>query len=163
VSLRIRQAGPEDCQAVASLVQQYWRFEQIDGFDRDRIIHLLQGFVARPEQGCCWVADHGGELRAYLLASYLFSLEFGGTIAEVDELFVLEPHRGAGLAAALLQRAVTQMQQAQIMALQLELGLHNQVARTFYRRHGFIERSDYELLVKTLDPCGEMRTGHQNA
>jgi len=146
----IRRAVPADCADIAVLIQQYWAFENIEGFNQDRIVVLLQKFVARPEQGCCWVAGSKGVPRGYLLATFLFSLEFGGTMAEIDELFVLPEFRADGLGSRLVEKAVTQMQRSGLVHVQLQLGARNLRAREFYRRQGFTSRCGYELLGRQL-------------
>lgn len=125
-------------------------FEHIDGFVRDRIVRLLNRFVSNHAAGRCWVAGEAGALRGYLLATYLFSLEFGGTIAEIDELYVLDQHRAEGLGTRLVQHAVAEMRRAGVVHLQLQLGSHNQSGRAFYGRLGFTVRPGYELMGRSL-------------
>jgi GNAT superfamily N-acetyltransferase len=150
VNVPIRHAEPGDCDELAALVERYWVFEHIGGFDRDRIVRLLNRFVSSPAEGRCWVAGEAGALRGYLLATYLFSLEFGGTIAEIDELYVIDQHRAEGLGTRLVQYGAAEMRLAGVVHLQLQLGSHNRSGREFYSRLGFAARPGYELLGKRL-------------
>ncbi len=106
--------------------------------------------ISLPERGACWVAEHGAAPAGYLLAVYLFSLEHGGMMAEIDELFVRPNVRGAGFGTALLAESEREMTKAGIVRVQLQLGVTNDRARGFYERHGFRSRSGYELLDKAL-------------
>jgi ribosomal protein S18 acetylase RimI-like enzyme len=146
----IRCATPSDCAELVPLVEQYWRFEQIDGFHPERILQLLRACIAQPERSSCWVAGAPGAIHGYLLAVYMFSLEFGGSIAEIDELYVLDAHRSAGLGTALAQQAIAQMKQSGVMHVQLQVGVANRSARAFYERLGFGARAGYELIVRNL-------------
>jgi GNAT superfamily N-acetyltransferase len=133
-----------------ALTECYWEFESIGGFDRLRIEKLLSGLLSEPERGACWVAIADGRLCGYLLAVFVFSLEHGGLMAEIDEIFVSQPMRSAGTGARLLAEAERELGARGLVQLQLQLGIDNHRARGFYERHGFRRRSGYELFDKPL-------------
>jgi GNAT superfamily N-acetyltransferase len=128
----IRLARDSDLENIASLVALYWEFENIAGFDRTRIITFLADFLARSQLGHCWVAEEGDQLIGYLLAVYMFSLEHGGMMAEIDEFFVLSKKRSLNAGAALLDTASRTMRQEGITHLQLQLGTQNLNGKRFY-------------------------------
>jgi GNAT superfamily N-acetyltransferase len=146
----IRLAVTADIAGVASLAEQYWELESIHGFDRARIETLLRRLLSEPERGACWVAETGGRLCGYLLAVYLFSLEHGGLMAEIDEVFVSAETRSMGVGALLVEQAERDLVMRGLVRLQLQLGVGNDRARVFYERHGFRRRAGYELLDKAL-------------
>jgi GNAT superfamily N-acetyltransferase len=117
----VRRATLRDVAGIAALVQQYWDFESIEGFAAPRIAALLSG------------------------------LEHGGLMAEIDEVFVTEDVRSAGLGSLLVAEVDRQLAQQGLTRLQLQLGVGNGRARLFYERHGFRRRSDYELFDKPLN------------
>ena len=135
---------------VAALAKRYWDFESIDGFDAPRIVGLLSDLLSQPERGACWVAEKDGRLCGYLLAVFMFSLEHGGLMAEIDEVFVSEDMRSTGLGSLLVARAERELAERGLVRLQLQLGVGNDRARLFYERHGFRRRAGYELLDKPL-------------
>jgi GNAT superfamily N-acetyltransferase len=146
----IRPAAREDVAGIASLVKHYWEFESITGFDGPRIETLLRDLLSKPGRGACWVAEADGRLCGYLLAVFMFSLEHGGLMAEIDEVFVSPEMRAAGTGSQLLAWAEREFAERGLVRLQLQLGVGNARARTFYERHGFRRRSGYELLDKPL-------------
>jgi GNAT superfamily N-acetyltransferase len=146
----IRLAVTADIAGVASLAEQYWEFESIRGFDRPRIETLLLRLLAEPERGACWVAEADGRLCGYLLAVFMFSLEHGGLMAEIDEVFVSAQKRSLGVGARLVARAESDLGLRGLVRLQLQLGVDNHRARAFYERHGFRRRAGYELFDKAL-------------
>ena len=146
----IRAATPADVASIAPLVERYWEFEGIAGFERPRIEALLAQLLAAPERGAIWVAETGAGPCAYLLAVFMFSLEHGGLMAEIDELFVLPELRSTGIGAQLLTAAERDMAARGLRRLQLQLGVENHRGRAFYSRHGFLARCGYELLDKCL-------------
>ena len=148
----VRLARDSDAHHIAALVARYWDFENIAGFDRARITALLERFLRHPQLGSCWVAEEGGQLVGYLLAVYLFSLEFGGMMAEIDEFFVLPERRASAIGTALLDAASDAMAQAGFARLQLQLGHQNVSGRRFYERRGFTPLHGYDVLTKSLTP-----------
>ena len=146
----IRPATIADIAGIASLVQRYWEYESVEGFERPRIETLLGALLAEPDRGACWVAETEGRLCGYLLAAFLFSLEHGGSMAEIDELFVSSEMRSLGVGALLLARAEGELAQRGLVRLQLQVGVANQRGRNFYARNGFRPRAAYELLDKAL-------------
>ena len=148
--MQIRLAVTADIAGVASLAQQYWEFESIQGFDGPRIESLLRRLLSEPERGSCWVADADGRLCGYLVAVIMFSLEHGGLMAEIDEVFVSEETRSMGVGALLVAQAERDLRIRGLVRLQLQLGVGNDRARVFYERHGFRRRAGYELLDKPL-------------
>jgi GNAT superfamily N-acetyltransferase len=146
----VRAATIADADGIALLVREYWQFEGIAGFDQLRIRHLLVRLLSTPASGACWVAGEGSRLCGYLLAVYVFSLEHGGTMAEIDEFYVSAAERSGGIGAKLLEAAERAMAARGLVRLQLQLGLKNARGAEFYRRHGFEPRAGYTLLDKSL-------------
>jgi GNAT superfamily N-acetyltransferase len=147
--MEIRLAAVGDAAAIAALVERYWVFESIGGFDQPRIEALLSDLLSQGERGACWVAEGEGRLCGYLLAVFMFSLEHGGLMAEIDELFVSPEMRSAGVGTLLVAAAERDLAGRGLVRLQLQLAADNERARLFYERLGFLPRA-YELLDKPL-------------
>jgi GNAT superfamily N-acetyltransferase len=145
----IRVADASDLSALTLLVEHYWEFERIRGFDAARITTLLTDLFDAPDRGQIWVAHLGGRPVGYLLAVFLFSLEHGGLMAEIDEFFVVPEKRSLKIGAALLEAATVAMAQRGITYLQLQLRNNNSHGQRFYEQHGFA-LSGYGLLNKSL-------------
>jgi GNAT superfamily N-acetyltransferase len=146
----IRCATPADVAGIAPLVERYWEFEGIAGHHLPRIAALLGELLAAPDRGAVWVAETAAGLGGYLLAVFMFSLEHGGLMAEIDEFFVLPEMRSAGIGAQLLATAERDMAARGLCRLQLQLAVENHRGRAFYFSHGFLARCGYELLDKSL-------------
>ncbi|HEV2286728.1 MAG TPA: GNAT family N-acetyltransferase [Steroidobacteraceae bacterium] len=148
--MNIRGALPADIPQLLALVRRYWEFERIEGFEALRVELTLTQLVANPHLGAAWVAEEHGQLRGYLVAVLVLSLEHGGLMAEVDELFVVPEARGRGLGAQLLAAAEGALAARGCVRLQLELGVANETARAFYARRGYLARDGYGLFGKAL-------------
>jgi len=151
---QIRQATVEDVPSLLPLVEGYWAWEGIAGFDSPRASAQLARLLAEPRLGRGWTAFVDGMPVGYLLAVYVFSLEHSGLTAEIDELFVLPQHRGRGIGAQLLRMAESTFASAGCTRVSLQLSRDNDAARVFYRRQGYTERTGCELLDKRLRDGG---------
>jgi GNAT superfamily N-acetyltransferase len=148
--MMIRPIAIPDIPAALPLVEQYWIFEDIAGYDATRIGKELERLCGDPRLGAGWIAKVKGRPVGYLLAVYVFSLEHLGLTAEIDEFFVLPSARGHGTGCALLAAAEAEFTRMKCTNVSLQLGRGNDAARDFYRRQGYTERSGYELLDKML-------------
>lgn len=146
----IRKATVTDIPALLPLVEEYWRFESISGFEQGQVAAQLKHVLSEPRLGSGWISTKAGVAVGYLLAVYVFSLEHMGITAEIDELFVLPSQRGRGIGAQLLNAAETEFRRVGCSNVSLQLSRQNNPARLFYNRHEYVERSGYELLEKTL-------------
>jgi GNAT superfamily N-acetyltransferase len=148
--IKIRPAAPTDIETLLPMVQDYWRFEAIEGFDATRMRSLLLRVLEDANLGRAWIATLYGEPAGYLLAVYVFSLEFQGLTAEIDEFFVVPAHRGLGIGNQMLDAAEAQFREEGCTNVSLQLGRGNEAARRFYQRHGFNDRAGFELVSKNL-------------
>jgi GNAT superfamily N-acetyltransferase len=146
----IRAASLKDVSALAILVEQYWSFEAIPGFDTHRVEELLRAALGADGRARCWLAEQAGEPAGYLLAVLVFSLEHGGMMAEIDEFFVTPAFRGQGIGAALLNEAERVLRESGARRLQLQLASANTRAREFYVARGYGRRSSFDLWDKAL-------------
>jgi GNAT superfamily N-acetyltransferase len=147
---QVRLAVSADTLQIARLVEHYWRFEQIEGFDTHEVQKLLDTIVSRPRLGAVWLATIGGEPAGYAIVTFMFSLEHRGMMAEIDEFFVLPEARARGVGASLLAASETHLRARNFVRLQLQIDRDNHLARSFYQRHGFEDRAAYQLLDKSL-------------
>jgi GNAT superfamily N-acetyltransferase len=146
----VRPATPEDIDSMLPMVEEYWRFEAIAGFDAARLRAILGRVLDDASLGRAWVATVHGQPAGYLLAVYVFSLEHQGVTAEIDELFIAPQHRKLGLGARMLIAAEMQFRSEGCTNVSLQIGRSNEEARRFYRSHGFEDRAGYELVSKML-------------
>jgi GNAT superfamily N-acetyltransferase len=139
-----------DVPELAILMGQYWAFEGIAGFDAAQAVFVLKQLLSQPYLGTIWTGRAGGELAGYLIAVFVFSFEYQGLVAEIDEFFVRPQARSQGMGAALLDAAESGLAESGCTWVQLQLGTANRAARAFYGCRGYAQRSDYELLNKKL-------------
>ena len=93
---RFRPAREPDTDAVVRLMRGYYAEDDHAFAERDARAALLD-LLHNDQLGRLWVAEAETLIVGYLAVTLGFSLEYRGRDAFVDELFITEEYRGAGL------------------------------------------------------------------
>lgn len=144
----LRAAGAEDLGLLLDFIRGLYVAEHIP-FDEERAARALGGLLAEPALGWIWIAERAGEPAGYAVVTLGYSLEFGGRFALLDELFIAEEHRGAGLGRHFLARIAETCRERGLRAVRLEVERANARACDLYRRAGF-EAHDRDLMTLWL-------------
>lgn len=148
----LRDAGPTDRPLLLALIRGLYDCEHIP-FDAARVGAALDDLMADPALGRVWIvertAERGGAAVGYAVLTLGYSLEFGGRFALLDELFIEERHRGAGVGRQVVAQIAETCRELGLRALRLEVERSNRVARELYRKAGF-ETHDRDFLTLRL-------------
>ena len=117
-------------------MQAYYQADHLDISPR-HTWGALEQFFSSQDQGRIWMLDYQGEQAGYLALTWSYSFEYGGRVAEVDELYVAPHFRGRGFGQVALSFAETTCRALEMKALSLEALPDNEGARRLYRRFGF--------------------------
>ena len=129
----------------------------VGAYEANRLIALVQtfhgesGHAVGPEHveairklcvdstlGQAWILAVGDQDVGYALAYYRHSIDHGGRIAFLDDLWVTVKRRGHGLGARLLKAVCEDLRAVGARAVLLEVDPANEVAISLYSRFGFI-------------------------
>lgn len=134
-------------------VEEYHAFDGIHMPEgaRRRVLARLLG---SPELGSVWALATAGGWIGYLALTYGFSIEFQGRDAFIDELFIRASHRRRGFGSRALTQARERAAALGLVALHLEVGRDNQVARKLYGGLGFEPRDRFSLMSLRLGQAG---------
>lgn len=91
-------------------------------------------FENHPDKVGVYMLKSQGQNIGYAILVYFWSNEYGGTIVNVDELYVVESHRGKGVSTEFMD-FVGRLENA--VAVQLEVTPSNHRALAYYKRLGF--------------------------
>lgn len=111
---------------------------------------LLEHVLTTSAAGRAWLLEVDGAVAGYLVLTFGFSLEYGGTTALLDELFLLDTFRGRGLGAEALAFVADFCQKAGFTVVQLEVDCGNLAAQRLYERAGFAGLDKRALLTRWL-------------
>jgi len=106
-------------------------------FDETRARRAVEGLIERPEYGGVWLIETMDAVAGYFALTSGYSLEFGGHVGLLDELFVAEEWRGKGIGGAALQFVEDWCRGRGLKAVRLEVDPRNLRGQRLYRRAGF--------------------------
>lgn len=127
-----------DAPVVISMMEQFYA---IDGYPMDTAVSkgLFFEFIENDALGKGWVIYYDGNPVGYVILTFVFSFEYAGRIAFLDELFILEEMRGKGLAKQALAFIAEEARKLSIKIIYLEIEPHNENAKKLYLSQGFKE------------------------
>lgn len=105
--------------------------------------------MADPRLGRLWIIESENRLAGYLAVAFSHSLEMGGSVAFVDELYVIPEFRRRGIGGESLEFAARQCSAEGFRSLLLEVSPENHPAQALYRKRGFASRG-YMLMRREL-------------
>ena len=131
------------------MVEAFYALEHIP-FDADCSRAALAPLLGDSDLGRVYLIEVDGQMAGYCVICFGYSLEFGGRDAFIDEIFVLETHRGKGIGRTVLEKVAEEARALGIRALHLEVERNNTPAQRLYDRAGFEKREKYFLMSRYL-------------
>jgi ribosomal protein S18 acetylase RimI-like enzyme len=114
-------------------------FYAIDNYpiDIEASKKLFQEFITNEHLGKSWLIYSEDELVGYVILTFVFSFEYGGKIAFLDELYIKKNARGKGIGNTTIQFIKEQAKQLNVKLLYLEVENHNENAQKLYLANDF--------------------------
>jgi GNAT superfamily N-acetyltransferase len=147
----MRKASPDDIPRLVAFMAEFYA-EADYPLNRGRAAEAFAALLADERLGHVWLIEKDSEAVGHLIVTLWFSMEYGGLIAFVDDLFVRRPFRRAGLGAAALAEARAFCARLGIRAILVETGHDNEPAQAVYRRSGFELTERLRLTLRLADP-----------
>lgn len=119
-------------------------FYAIDNYPIDNEVskNLFQEFISDEKLGQAYLIYHSDEEKTaqvvgYVILTYIFSFEYQGRIAFLDELYIKESSRGKGIGKQALDFVKEQASLTNVKLIYLELENHNENAQKLYLANDF--------------------------
>jgi ribosomal protein S18 acetylase RimI-like enzyme len=114
-------------------------FYAIDNYPIDCAVSekLLREFISDENLGRAWLILLDNTIVGYAILTFVFSFEYGGRIAFLDELYVSEAARGKGIGKQTVQFIQSEAQKLSLKRIYLEVEPHNEKAQQLYVSNGF--------------------------
>jgi diamine N-acetyltransferase len=124
------------------------QFYVIDGypFNKEQTRTSLIEFISQPNQGMIWIVKTNNIPIGYIVLAIVYSFEFGGRNAFVDEFYLEENFRGKGIGKKVMEYVTEEAKNLNIKALHLEVEQHNEKALNLYRAFQF---KDHHRILMT--------------
>ena len=125
-----------DIEIITQMMQDFYA---IDNYPMDVEVAktLFQEFISNEHLGKSWLIYSENEIVGYIILTFIFSFEYGGKIAFVDELFIKETARGKGIGKEAIQFIQREVPKLSLKLLYLEVEPHNENAQKLYLAHDF--------------------------
>ncbi|MFN7044051.1 MAG: GNAT family N-acetyltransferase [Flavobacterium sp.] len=130
---------PLEISDISIITQMMQDFYAIDNYPMDVEVAktLFQEFISNEHLGKSWLMYSENEIVGYIILTFIFSFEYGGKIAFVDELFIKETARGKGFGKEAIQFIQQEVPKLSLKLLYLEVEPHNENAQKLYLAHDF--------------------------
>ena len=130
---------PLEISDISIIIQMMQDFYAIDNYPMDVEVAktLFQEFISNEHLGKSWLIYSENEIVGYIILTFIFSFEYGGKIAFVDELFIKETARGKGFGKEAIQFIQREVPKLSLKLLYLEVEPHNENAQKLYLAHDF--------------------------
>lgn len=130
---------PLEIADISIITQMMQDFYAIDNYpiDVDVTKTLFQEFISDEHLGKSWLIYSENKIVGYIILTFIFSFEYGGKIAFVDELFIKETARGKGFGKEAIQFIQQEVPKLSLKLLYLEVEPHNENAQKLYLAHDF--------------------------
>ncbi len=131
---------PLEISDISIITQMMQDFYAIDNYPMDIEVAktLFQEFISNEHLGKSWLIYSENEIVGYIILTFIFSFEYGGKIAFVDELFIKETARGKGIGKEAIQFIQREVPKLSLKLLYLEVEPHNENAQKLYLAHDFV-------------------------
>jgi GNAT superfamily N-acetyltransferase len=133
------------------------RFYEVDHieFREERARSAAHKLLSDEKAGRLWWILEEGTRIGYIALTFCFSLEFGGTCAVVDELFLDADYRGRGIGLDAIRYVERFCVEHGIGVLNLEVDRTNVRAQALYKKAGYIDRNNFLLTHWLNEPSVE--------
>ncbi len=146
----MRRAHRED---IPLLIELMASFYAESGYDLDQPLaeKAFAALLSKEHLGRVWLIDEEGQTAGYVVVTFKFSMEYGGLMACLDDLYVIPERRNRGLGTAALDNVRAFCEALEIRAITVEAASNKGPAQTVYRRFGLTEAPGRQLLVLPLE------------
>jgi GNAT superfamily N-acetyltransferase len=139
-----------DIDTIIPMMQEFYAIDNYP-IHPETTSELLKTFIDDENLGRCWLISHNGINVGYVILTYIFSFEYKGKIAFLDELYINQNARGKGIGKITLEFIRNQAIKNDLKIIYLEIEPHNEVARKLYLSNCFAIHKR-QILIYTTKP-----------
>ncbi len=131
--------NPISISDIENIIQLMGEFYRIDNYPFDIEIsrELFNQFLTDENLGKAWLILYQNEIVGYVILTYVFSFEYQGKIAFLDELYIRENARGKGIGKETIAFIQQEAAKLSLKIIYLEVETHNDAAQKLYIANDF--------------------------
>jgi ribosomal protein S18 acetylase RimI-like enzyme len=142
-------ATKQDATIILEMMQKFYLIDEYC-FNKETTADNIIDFISKPEYGSIWIIQKQETVVGYLIMTIVFSFEFKGKNAFVDELYIDSQYRNLGAGRKAIEHVSREAKKQNIKALHLEVEKHNTKAINVYQKQGFAEHNRI-MMTKYID------------
>ena len=125
---------------IATITKMMQDFYAIDNYPIDIEVSkkLFSEFLSNENLGKSYLIYSENEIVGYIILTFIFSFEYGGKIAFLDELYINETARGKGIGKLAIPFVKQQCEKLNVKLIYLEVENHNENAQKLYLANDFV-------------------------
>jgi ribosomal protein S18 acetylase RimI-like enzyme len=125
-----------DIETVVSMMEEFYAIDNYP-ISVDVSKALFKEFISNENLGKAWLIVSDNEIVGYIILTVIFSFEYQGKIAFLDELYVTEKARGKGIGSKAIEFIKGESHKLSLNLIYLEVEAHNENAQKLYLANGF--------------------------
>ena len=125
-----------DIDSITKMMQNFYGIDNYP-FDIEVSKNLFQEFISDEKLGKSWLICFDEEVIGYVILTFIFSFEYQGKIAFLDELYIKETARGKGFGKQTIQFIKEQALLLNVKVIYLEVENHNEKGQKLYLANDF--------------------------
>ncbi|MDD2673456.1 MAG: GNAT family N-acetyltransferase [Flavobacterium sp.] len=137
-----------DIETIVSLMEEFYAIDNYP-IKSDVSKALFEEFISNKNLGKAWLIVSDNEIVGYLILTFVFSFEYQGKIAFLDELYVTEKARGKGIGSKAIEFIKDESHKLSLKLIYLEVEPHNKKAQNLYIASGFEMHNRKLMRLKT--------------
>jgi GNAT superfamily N-acetyltransferase len=137
-----------DIETIVSLMEEFYAIDNYP-IKSDVSKALFEEFISNKNLGKAWLIVSDNEIVGYLILTFVFSFEYQGKIAFLDELYVTEKARGKGIGSRAIEFIKDENHKLSLKLIYLEVEPHNKKAQNLYIASGFEMHNRKLMRLKT--------------
>lgn len=137
-----------DVETIVTLMEEFYAIDNYP-ITIDISNALFLEFISNENLGKSWLIESDYKIVGYIILTFVFSFEYQGRIAFLDELYVTETARGKGIGSKALEFVKAESHKLSLKLIYLEVEPHNTKAQNLYLAHGFEMHNRKLMRLKT--------------
>ena len=137
-----------DIETIVSLMEEFYAIDNYP-IKSDVSKALFEEFISNKNLGKAWLIVSDNEIVGYLILTFVFSFEYQGKIAFLDELYITEKARGKGIGSRAIEFIKDESHKLSLKLIYLEVEPHNKKAQNLYIANGFEMHNRKLMRLKT--------------
>ena len=146
--IRFETSKISDIETLSSMMKDFYAIDNYPiSIEKSKM--LLNEFIQNENLGKSYLIYKEEKIAGYFIITYVFSFEYGGRIAFLDELYIKSEFRNQGIGNDAIEFLKTKTNALNINLIYLEIENHNEKAQNLYLKHNFEIHNRKLMKLKT--------------